>query len=62
MQIAQVAAGGTHSVVLTEDGDVWTWGQPWPPGDMYVAVNQLIIILHVFVYSLSFSSVHIINP
>lgn len=30
----QVAAGGTHSVVLTEDGHVWGWGQPWPPGDM----------------------------
>ena len=32
--IIQVAAGGTHSVVLTRDGHVWTWGQPWPPGDM----------------------------
>lgn len=31
----QVAAGGTHSVVLTHEGHVWTWGQPWPPGDMY---------------------------
>ena len=48
-------------MVLTEDGDVWTWGQPWPPGDMYVAVNGLIIKLHVFV-SLCFSSVHIIDP
>lgn len=33
--ILQVAAGGTHSVVLTREGHVWTWGQPWPPGDMY---------------------------
>lgn len=33
----QVAAGGTHSVVLTQDGHVWTWGQPWPPGDMYLS-------------------------
>ncbi|XP_016650509.1 PREDICTED: probable E3 ubiquitin-protein ligase HERC2 [Prunus mume] len=32
--VRQVAAGGTHSVVLTHDGQVWTWGQPWPPGDM----------------------------
>lgn len=32
---SQVAAGGTHSVVLTREGHVWTWGQPWPPGDMY---------------------------
>eukprot|EP00249_Psilotum_nudum_P006695 c19983_g1_i1 orf=743-1693(-) len=32
--VRQVAAGGTHSVVLTDDGCVWTWGQPWPPGDI----------------------------
>lgn len=32
--VRQVAAGGTHSVVLTHDGQVWTWGQPWPPGDI----------------------------
>lgn len=35
----QVAAGGTHSVVLTREGHVWTWGQPWPPGDMYGALK-----------------------
>lgn len=34
LQVRQVAAGGTHSVVLTDDGLVWTWGQPWPPGDI----------------------------
>jgi len=22
-------------VVLTREGHVWSWGQPWPPGDMY---------------------------
>lgn len=22
-------------MVLTTDGHIWTWGQPWPPGDMY---------------------------
>eukprot|EP00850_Spirogloea_muscicola_P015095 SM000113S24051 [mRNA] locus=s113:160578:164364:- [translate_table: standard] len=33
LHVKQVAAGGTHSVVLTQDGEVWTWGQPWPPGD-----------------------------
>lgn len=32
--VRQVAAGGTHSVVRTDDGHVWTWGQPWPPGDI----------------------------
>lgn len=20
---------GMHSLALTEDGDVWTWGEPW---------------------------------
>ncbi|XP_075475333.1 ultraviolet-B receptor UVR8-like [Primulina tabacum] len=30
----KVAAGGTHSVIFTREGDVWTWGQPWPPGDI----------------------------
>lgn len=39
----QVAAGGTHSVVLTRDGHVWTWGQPWPPGDMYVSYLCLFV-------------------
>lgn len=34
LSVRQVAAGGTHSVVLTRDGHVWTWGQPWPPGDI----------------------------
>ncbi|MQM07717.1 hypothetical protein Taro_040559 [Colocasia esculenta] len=34
LSVRQVAAGGTHSVVLTNEGHVWTWGQPWPPGDI----------------------------
>ncbi|KAK8928396.1 Ultraviolet-B receptor UVR8 [Platanthera zijinensis] len=34
LSVLQVAAGGTHSVVLTQEGHVWTWGQPWPPGDI----------------------------
>ncbi|ERM96814.1 hypothetical protein AMTRI_Chr04g184050 [Amborella trichopoda] len=34
LSVCQVAAGGTHSVVLTNEGHVWTWGQPWPPGDI----------------------------
>ncbi|CAI5512371.1 unnamed protein product [Closterium sp. Naga37s-1] len=33
LRIKQVAAGGTHSVVLTREGEVWVWGQPWPPAD-----------------------------
>ncbi|KAH7283143.1 hypothetical protein KP509_35G063600 [Ceratopteris richardii] len=34
LRVRQVAAGGTHSLVCTESGQVWTWGQPWPPGDI----------------------------
>ncbi|CAI5946120.1 unnamed protein product [Closterium sp. NIES-64] len=33
LRVKQVAAGGTHSVVLTREGEVWVWGQPWPPAD-----------------------------
>ncbi|GBG62459.1 hypothetical protein CBR_g30780 [Chara braunii] len=28
LRVRQVAAGGMHSLVLTDDGQVWTWGQP----------------------------------
>lgn len=38
-----MAAGGTHSVVLTREGHVWTWGQPWPPGDMYGPLYYMIL-------------------
>ncbi|CAI9766934.1 unnamed protein product [Fraxinus pennsylvanica] len=37
--VRQVVAGGAHTVILTREGHVWTWGQPWPPGDMYVPVD-----------------------
>ncbi|GJP30282.1 hypothetical protein CLOM_g446 [Closterium sp. NIES-68] len=33
LRVKQVAAGGTHSMVLTREGEVWVWGQPWPPAD-----------------------------
>ena len=45
----QVAAGGTHSVVLTQEGHVWTWGQPWPPGDMYVPSTKVCNSIFVVV-------------
>eukprot|EP00854_Cymbomonas_tetramitiformis_P016355 gene16355-19412_t len=28
LKITQVAAGGMHSMALTDEGHVWTWGQP----------------------------------
>ncbi|KAF6250550.1 hypothetical protein COO60DRAFT_1465227 [Scenedesmus sp. NREL 46B-D3] len=29
LAVKQVACGGMNSVVLTEGGEVWTWGEPW---------------------------------
>ncbi|KAL9226551.1 hypothetical protein vseg_002351 [Gypsophila vaccaria] len=43
LTVKQVAAGGTHSVVLTREGHVWTWGQPWPPGD----IKQIFVPVRV---------------
>ncbi|KAJ6369719.1 hypothetical protein OIU76_028046 [Salix suchowensis] len=54
--VRQVAAGGTHSVVLTREGHVWTWGQPWPPGDMYSFLD--LTVNYVFRHPCIFSIVH----
>lgn len=35
---AQVACGGMSSVLLTDDGDVWTWGEPW--GDFSIDMSR----------------------
>jgi hypothetical protein len=35
-------------VVLTQEGHVWTWGQPWPPGDMYGDTRQIINLFCYF--------------
>lgn len=29
MRARHVSAGGMHSVALTHEGEVWTWGEPW---------------------------------
>lgn len=29
LKVIQVACGGMHSLALTADGEVWTWGEPW---------------------------------
>ncbi len=29
LRVCQVSAGGMHSLALTEDGNLWTWGEPW---------------------------------
>ncbi|KAG6741965.1 hypothetical protein POTOM_055246 [Populus tomentosa] len=54
--VRQVAAGGTHSVVLTCEGHVWSWGQPWPPGDMYSFLD--LTVTYVFRYPCFLSMLH----
>lgn len=29
LHVTQVAAGGMHSLALTENGQIWMWGEPW---------------------------------
>jgi len=38
LQVKQVACGGMHSLILTESGEVWTWGEPW--GDFSLYLNR----------------------
>lgn len=38
LRVIQVACGGMNSVVLTESGEVWTWGEPW--GDFALNVSR----------------------
>ncbi|KAK9838506.1 hypothetical protein WJX81_003780 [Elliptochloris bilobata] len=38
LRVVQVAAGGMHSCVLTTQGEVWTWGEPW--GDFSMQVDR----------------------
>ncbi|CAL5222769.1 g5181 [Coccomyxa viridis] len=38
LRIKQVSAGGMHSCVLTDTGEVWTWGEPW--GDFSMKVDR----------------------
>lgn len=36
--LGQVSAGGMHSLALTEDRELWTWGEPW--GDFSVTIDR----------------------
>ncbi|KAK9811056.1 hypothetical protein WJX73_009758 [Symbiochloris irregularis] len=38
LRVTQVSSGGMHSCVLTEDGKVWMWGEPW--GEFKVKVDR----------------------
>eukprot|EP00887_Chlorella_sp_A99_P001925 scaffold18.g1925.t1 len=36
LRVKQVAAGGMHSLALTEHGQLWMWGEPWGDFSMHV--------------------------
>lgn len=38
LKVIQCAAGGMHSCVLTSDGEIWTWGEPW--GDFSMKLDR----------------------
>lgn len=38
LRVCQVAAGGMHSLALTEDGQLWTWGEPW--GSFFMTIDR----------------------
>lgn len=38
LKVRQVAAGGMHSLALTEDGQIWMWGEPW--GDFSMTIDR----------------------
>lgn len=38
LRIKQVAAGGMHSLALTESGEIWMWGEPW--GDFSMTIDR----------------------
>ena len=36
LRVCQVSAGGMHSLALTEDGQLWTFGEPWGSFSMVI--------------------------
>eukprot|EP00890_Picochlorum_soloecismus_P003284 jgi/Picsp_1/3957/NSC_01469-R1_ran gtpase binding len=38
LRVCQIDAGGMHSVALTENGQIWTWGEQW--GDFSMTINR----------------------
>eukprot|EP00889_Picochlorum_renovo_P001271 jgi/Picre1/28301/NNA_003707.t1 len=38
LKVVQVDAGGMHSVALTDNGQIWMWGEQW--GDFSMTVNR----------------------
>lgn len=38
LRVCQIAAGGMHSLALTESGQLWMWGEPW--GDFGMTIDR----------------------
>lgn len=38
LRVVQVACGGMHSLILTDMGQMWTWGEPW--GDFSLNIER----------------------
>ncbi|KAL6774315.1 hypothetical protein ACKKBG_A24525 [Auxenochlorella protothecoides x Auxenochlorella symbiontica] len=38
MRFRRIAAGGMHSLALTDSGEIWIWGEPW--GDFSMTVSR----------------------
>lgn len=36
LRVRQVACGGMHSLALTEDGQIWCFGEPWGDFSMHL--------------------------
>ena len=41
-------------MVLTREGHVLTWGQPWPPGDMYIYELAFLFMIASSLYCIIF--------
>jgi len=51
-QVKQVACGGMHSLVLTEGGEVWMWGEPWGDFSLYLDRHPRKVRAHISVFKL----------
>lgn len=58
LRVRQVACGGMHSLALTEDGQVWVWGEPWGDFSMVLERAPRPVVGVVGVASISCGAFH----
>ncbi|MEW5298972.1 MAG: hypothetical protein WDW36_002037 [Sanguina aurantia] len=58
LKVTMVAAGGMHSLALTESGEVWTWGEPWGDFAMKVARHPRQVTAAVDVAAIACGAFH----